>query len=127
MSKLTKAIGYFYILLGLSVVVVPDWFLSVDWPSRQGLYIAAGLRVVIGFILILAASASRFPRVFRVFGGLALIAGLLMPFMSLLLWSEYMEWWMVDHYTLFRAIFAVAGTVLGGFLIWASEPKRSHA
>ena len=123
MSKLARAVGVAYILLGVSVAVYPDWMVSVDWGSRSGLYMAAAIRIVVGLVLILAAHTSRFPRVFRFFGALAVIAGLVLLFVPIPHWAEYMSWWMVDHLILFRAVFGIAATLFGAFI--ALQLRRS--
>ncbi len=128
MSKLAMAVGLFYFALGVALGVSPEWFLSVvDWPSRQGLYIAAGIRVIVGLVLLLAASASRFPRVFRVIGAIALAGGLLLPFVPIEFWGEWMRWWTVDQLTLLRTILAASGTLFGAFIAYASVPRGAAA
>ena len=124
-SKLAMAVGVAYVLLGVSVAVAPGWFLSFDWGSRQGLYIAAAIRIVAGLVLLLAASTSKFPTVFRVFGGLALVAGMVLPFISLEFWGHMMDWWMVGHPTLFRAIMAIGAIAVGSFITYAAAPRRA--
>ena len=47
-SKLGMVVGVVYVLMGVSVAVAPEWFLSVDWGSRQGLLTAAAMRVGVG-------------------------------------------------------------------------------
>lgn len=127
-SKLAMAIGVAYVLMGVSVAVFPEWFLSiVDWGSRRGLLIAAGVRVVVGLVLILAAPTSRYPKVFRVFGAIALAAGLVFPFIPIDFWGEYMRWWTVEHLPAFRAVLAAAATLFGGFIAYAASPKRAAA
>ncbi len=124
MSKLAMAVGVLYFLLGVAVAVSPDWFLSVvDWPSRQGLYVAAGIRVIVGLVLLLAAPASRFPRVFRVIGAIALAAGMILPFVSIDFWGEWMRYWTVDQLTAFRTTLAISGTIFRAFMTYAAAPK----
>ena len=127
MSKLALAVGVAYVLLGVSVAVSPAWFLSVGWESQRGLYIAAAIRVVVGLVLTLAAPTSRFPTTFRVFGAIALIAGLGMPFISIERWAAYMHWWTVEHLTLFRTVMGIAATLVGTFIAYAASPKRASA
>ncbi len=125
-SKLGMVVGLVYVFMGVSVAVAPEWFLSiVDWGSRQGLLTAAAMRVAVGVALLVAASASRYPTVFRVFGTIALIAGLIMPFVPLDAWAEYMRWWIVDNRSLFRWVFATAATLFGAFIAYASLPRRT--
>ena len=60
MSSLVKGLGGVFVLMGLWIVVFPDQLVSIaDWESRQGLYVAAGMRVVIGLVLILAGPSTR--------------------------------------------------------------------
>ena len=127
MSKIAVAVGVAYMLMGLSQAVAPDWLLSVDWGSRTGLMIAAGIRVVVGIVLLLAAPASRFPKVFKVIGVLALVAGCVLPFIPLEFWAHMMRWWTVEHPTAFRAGFGVSATLAGAFIAWAAVPKRTDA
>jgi len=126
MWKLAVAVGLVYVLLGLALAVSPEWFLSaLDWESRQGLYVSAGIRVVVGIVLLLAASTSRFPRVFRVIGAIALAAGLVLPFVSIEFWGEVMRWWTVDHLPLFRTFISTGATLGGAFIAFAAAPRRA--
>ncbi len=126
MSKLAMAVGLVYVLLGTALAVSPEWFLSaMDWESRQGLYVSAGIRAVVGIVLLLAASNSRFPRVFRVIGVIALAAGLLLLFVPIEFWGDVMRWWTVDHLTLFRTVLATGATLGGAFIAYAAAPRRA--
>ena len=128
MSKLAMVVGVLYFLLGVAIAVAPEWFLAlVDWPSRQGLYVAAGIRVIVGLVLLLAAQASRFPRVFRVIGAIALAAGMILPFVSIDLWGEWMRYWTVDQLTVFRTMLAISGTIFGAFVMYAAAPRGAAA
>jgi hypothetical protein len=128
MWKLAMAVGLVYMILGVALAVSPEWFLSaVDWDSRQGLYVSAGIRFFVGVILLLAASTSKFPKVFRVIGVMALAAGLLLPVVPIEFWGEVMRWWTMDHLTLFRAIVATGATLGGGFIAYAAAPRRETA
>jgi len=125
MSRVAMALGAAYVLLGISVAIAPEWFLSVvDWGSRSGLHVAALIRLVVGVVLILAAPASRFPTTFRVIGTLALIAGLVLPFVPIAFWAEIMRWWTVEHVSLFPPLIAVGATLGGAFIAYAASPKR---
>ena len=88
-SKLAVGLGAFYVVMGLTIAISPEWFLSlVDWGSREGQLASAGIRLVAGSILLLAAASSRFPKTFAVIGTIALVAGALIPFVSVEFWSE---------------------------------------
>jgi len=124
MSKLAMVIGVVYILIGVTLALFPEWFLSVvDWESRQGLYVAAGIRVVVGAVLLLAASTLRFPGLFRFIGALALAAGLMLALAPIEFWGQMMRWWVVDHATLFRTATAIGATLFGAFIVYSATPK----
>jgi hypothetical protein len=73
----------------------------------------------------LAAPASKYPKVFRIFGTVALIAGLIMPFIPLAFWAEYMPWWIVENTTVSRWVLATAATLFGAFIGCASLPRHA--
>ena len=124
MRRLARAIGVAYVLLGLSVAVSPERMISAaDWESRQGLFVAAAIRVAVGLVLLLAAPTSRYPTMFRVMGTIALIVGLVMPLTPIEIFAEYMRWWMVENVGFFRAVFATAATLFGAFMVYAARPN----
>ena len=126
MSKLVIGLGVVFILMGAWIVLFPDQLLSAaDWESRQGLYIAAGIRVVTGLVLLLSASATRYPRGLRVFGGLVLLVGLGLPFLPIHLWAEVMQFWLSEHFGVYRVVGGVVGMLMGAFLVHAALPKRA--
>ena len=125
-SKLAVAVGAAYVLLGASVAVTPDWFLSItDWGSQRGLLAWAAIDVVVGFALILAAPSSKYPKTLRILGISALTAGLTMPFVPLDIWAEYMQWWLVENASAFRWGYATAVMLFGAFMVYAALPRRA--
>src|SRR2546423_7502361 len=70
-------LGVLMVLLGITALAAPDriWPLAQFTTTANGIYVAAGIRLAIGLILVFAASGSRFPIVLRVMGILALLAG----------------------------------------------------
>ena len=77
-----KLLGLLFALLmicvGLSALIAPYRFLSATeyTVTANGLYVVAALRVGVGLVLLAASSASRMPKTLRVFGIIALIAGM---------------------------------------------------
>src|SRR5258706_12922641 len=67
--------------LGAMLVFLPDTVLAVvrDLNTPNGLFVAAGVRLLFGGLLLTAASTSRAPNLLRVFGALIFLAGLATP------------------------------------------------
>jgi hypothetical protein len=125
MSKLAVALGGFFILMGVWVAVFPEQLLSIaDWESREGLYIAAAMRIVTGIVLIAAAPASRFPTGLRIFGAVVLLAGLGLLALPTDLWVGLIRWWTIDHFPLYHVAASAVGILVGAFIIFAALPKR---
>ena len=125
MSRLVMGLGVVFLLLGLWIAVVPDQVLSiVDWESRQGLYLAAGMRIVLGLLLILSASATRYPMGIRIFGGAVLVAGLCLLFIPIDLWMRLMHWAVLGN-PFFRVGGGLFGLLFGTFLVYVAKPGRS--
>ena len=128
MFRLVMGLGVAFILVALWVAVFPDQFVSiVDWESRQGLYVAAGLRIVIGLLLVLSASSTRYPKSLLIVGGLVLLAGLGLPFFPIHLWAGPIRWFLVENLVVFRVAGGVGGMLLGAFFVHAALPERSAA
>jgi hypothetical protein len=127
-SKLIMALGVVIVLMAGLIGVSQAWFLGLaDWESQGGLYIAAAIRIISGVVLILGASASRYPRGLRIFGAVVLLAGVVILFTPLALWEGLIRWVTVEHTAVFRVGGGVGGAVLGLFLIHAAKPKRTAA
>lgn len=125
MSKPVAVLGGFVILSGVWIAVLPEQLVSVaDWESRTGLYIAAAIRIITGLLLIFSASATRYPRGLRIFGALVLLVGLTLPFIPLDLWAGFTRWWFVEQFHAYRVGGGLGGVLLGGFLVYASQPKQ---
>ncbi len=128
MSRLVMALGVTFVLMGLWIVAFPDQLVSiVDWESRQGLYVAAGMRILTGLVLVVSAPSTRYPRGLRIWGGLVLVAGLGLLLVPLDLWAGLIRWWLVDKLGLYRVFGGIVGMLLGAFLVHAARPERSAA
>ena len=128
MSKLAMGVGVAVLLMGVTIVVAPELLLSLaDWGSQGGLYIKAVIACVTGPVLILAAPSSKFPNVFRVLGGLSLLAGLVVPLIPIDFWAEWVHYWTVENVTLYRVAAGPLGILEGGFITYAALPERDDA
>jgi hypothetical protein len=85
MKILALFIGAVMICIGVIGLAAPGRFvMGAEYSlTPRGLYIIAGLRIVVGIVLLIAASASRLPTTMRVFGAIAVVAGLTTPLVGL--------------------------------------------
>ena len=126
MSRPVLGLGVVLILLGLWVAVVPDQVLSiVDWESRQGLYLAAWMRILIGLLLVLSASSTRYPKGLRIFGALVLVAGLCILFLPIAFWAGLINGLLLTNVALFRVGGGFVLLLFGAFLVHAARPAQS--
>ena len=125
MSKPVAVLGGAIILMAVWIGVMPEGLMeAADWESRTGLYIAASIRIFTGLLLIFAASATRYPKGLKIFGGFVLFVGLVLPFVPLDLWAKLIRWAFVEQSAVVRVGGSLGGMLLGGFLVYASRPKR---
>lgn len=127
MSKPIIVLGVFILLMGVLIGLGGGFLDPTNWESQAGLYGAASIRIVSGLILIWGASSSRYPVGLRIFGAVALLAGLILLFLPLEMWAGLLGWAFGGHTTLIRIVGLVGGTLLGLFLIHAGWPKNSTA
>ena len=120
------AVGLFGVLitaLGVTGMVSPSWLIAfvARWQSRSGLYWVAGIRVVMGTALMLAAPNSRAPVFFQVFGAVAVLAGIATPFFGLRRFEALLDWWRELPPAMGRSWCAAVGLV-GLSFMWAVFP-----
>jgi hypothetical protein len=119
-------LGGAFCLFGLWVLFLPSHFVSVvNWESRQGLYLSAGIRIVAGLVLLLSAAGTRYPTGLRIFGGLVLLAGLALPFVPLDFWAGFIHWWVIEGLAIFRFTAGIIGLLFGAFLIYSAQPNQT--
>jgi hypothetical protein len=121
-------IGALVILASAISFAAPDLRLSLERSvmTPAGFYAIAALRIAVGLAFVLAAPASRAPRLLRALGVIVMIAGLSTP------------WFGVDraHAVMDRVanagpwlmrLDATAGMALGGFLVYVfrTPPRRA--
>ncbi len=93
-------------------------FLESTFQSRAGLYWAIGLRVVLGLLLLAAASESRFPQVLRVLGTISLVAAAISPLVGFARLRRLVQWWS-DRSTGLVRTWSLVTVGFGVFLIYA--------
>jgi hypothetical protein len=124
-TSLALLIGLGILALGVVGLLVPERLavLAEHLATPQGLYVAATLRVAIGLVLLRVAPASRAPLALRVLGWLAVIAGLVTPFVGVERARDMIEWWLARDSAVVR-VWAAVAAAFGGFLLYAVRAAR---
>lgn len=127
MSKVIVAVGGFFLALALWVLVAPASVISVvDWASPGWQYVAGGGRLGVGLLLAVGASSTRHPTGVRALGVVLVLAGVVIVLLPNEQWSIVIGFLLDQSPALYRSVGALAGVVLGGFLIHAARPERKH-
>ncbi len=114
--------GIAIILLGVLGLVRPGNLIRLvlgAWQSQKCFYFAIGIRVVFGIVLLLVASQSRFPDVFRVLGIISLVAAMAAPFLGFDRLHRFVQKWTKRSPGIIRG-WSVMVVALGVFLLYGS-------
>ena len=125
MKVLGLLVALSIICIGLLALVTPNRFLSVAeyTVTPKGLYTIAALRVVFGLVLLVAAAASRLPKTMRVFGAIALVAGLTTPLFGVEQARAVFNW-SSGHGTGLIRVWGVIALVAGSLIAYAFTARR---
>jgi hypothetical protein len=121
------AMGALLILVGAITVTVPGLRLAVERSimTPAGLYAIAAVRITIGLAFVLAAPASRTPRMIRVFGLIVIIAGLSTPWFGVTRAQALMNW-LENTGPLLMRVDAIVAMAIGVFLVYVFRlPPRA--
>lgn len=118
MKSLALLVGLLIVGLGLVGVVTPGVLVTIGQHSvtPAGLYVVAALRVIIGLVLLGASSASRMPRTLRFLGIVALVAGVMTPFLGVERARAIMNWLLAPGPVVLR-LWALLAIAFGSFII----------
>jgi len=89
------------------------------FDQRSGMGFAIGARLVLGVLLLLAASASRFPLTFEVLGWLTLAGAVAVPVIGRKRISKLLEW-IGDKPAIAMRLWLLFGFAFGGFLVFGA-------
>ncbi len=128
MKVLTLLIGFSVVVLGVGGIVAPGSLVTLGLRSVTpiGLYVVAAFRVLIGLVLLGASSQSRIPRTLRVFGIVALVAGLTTPLLGVERANAIVTWLAASAPVVVRLWGLVAASI-GGVIIYAATGRRRSA
>jgi hypothetical protein len=122
------ATGAVVILASAISLAAPDLRLSLErsMMTPAGLYAITAVRIVVGLTLVLAAPASRAPRLVRALGVMVMIAGLSTPWFGVDRARAVLDW-VATAGPLPMRLDAAVGMALGGFLVYVfrTPPRRA--
>jgi hypothetical protein len=127
MAFFAFTLGTLMLVIGTIGMVLPFWVVALATILRGpfGLAFAAGLRLLLGAALFVAAPQSRAPVAFRVLGVLTFAAGALMPFMGVAGFDALLRWWTTLDPWLVRTWSACAAAV-GGLIAYGIIPRDAR-
>jgi len=125
-TSLALSIGLFIAGVGILGIVTPEALLTAAryGATPIGLYVVAALRLCFGFVLILAAAASRAPKTLRILGFIILVGGLITPFVGADRARAMLDWWGAQGPAIIR-LWAGLPFALGVFVTFAVTPNTS--
>ncbi|MFQ5591998.1 MAG: hypothetical protein ACE5HE_12600 [Phycisphaerae bacterium] len=121
MSVIATIGGILIGALGIVGLVRPGGlirFVSGFWQTRQGLWLAIIVRLVLGVALIGAAAGSRFPDALGILGILSLVAVVVALSLGYERLRTFVQWWAARPSAFIRA-WGLVASVLGVFLVYA--------
>jgi hypothetical protein len=124
--EISGLLAVFVVLIGAWGVLAPSRITDfvTRFGSKGGLWIATGIRLVLGLALWFAAPVSRAPLLLQVLGVIALVAAVVLLFMGADRFKALVNWWTKLSPTAmrFNCLFALA---FGAVILWALLPAAT--
>jgi len=124
MVLLVQIFAAFVVLMGLMLLFAPAKLVGMVtalFDGMAGMWVAVGLRLVIGVLLLLTASASRFPLAFQIIGAIAIVAAVVGVFMGQERIRNFVMWW-VEKPTGFIRLWSLIAIAFGVFIYYGFMP-----
>jgi hypothetical protein len=128
MKLLASLVGVFFIFIGVAGMSRPVDLMAIGYHllTPVGLYVVAALRIGIGLVLVLAASASRTPNILRILGAMILVEGVATAFVGVDRARAMLDWWTAQGSVFNRLPYCVA-IAIGGFVTYVVAARRRAA
>jgi hypothetical protein len=125
---LVLVVGLFIIAIGGIGVVAPYGLENIarHVTTPIGLYLAAAFRVAIGIALIRVAAASRWPRMLRCLGVIAIFAGVVTLGLGVDRARSILDWWSQQG-PVFMRFWPALAVLFGVIMVLAVAPRRPAA
>ncbi len=123
MTLAVALFGLFLVALGITGTRSPQRVLALVTrvQSQMGLYFIAGVRLLLGIALLLAAPTSRAPLYLQILGALSIVSGSITPFFGVRRFEAILEWWRARPPRIVR-LWSLFVILFGASLIWAVFP-----
>ncbi len=120
MALLVSGLGAFIAAVGLFGVADPGRLLKLveRFRGATGVWVAAGVRLVLGVVFLLAAADCRLPTFVMTVGIIALLAAVGLPIMGQRRFDAMVAWLVRRPQVVIR-LWAVAAVAFGGLLVYA--------
>jgi hypothetical protein len=120
MSSLVALIGFLVFVIGLAVVISPAALREIlhRFLESRWLFWVSGGRILVGGILVVAASSTGFPGFVRALGVVLIAAGVTIPLLGEERVDRIAEWWLRRSDSMLRGWGALAA-ILGAAVAWA--------
>ena len=120
MAIVVSVIGVLAAVIGLMGLVQPRRIADIVeyWHGPTRFWLAIGVRLVMGTVMLIAAPECRLPVVVRVIGIIAIVAAVILLFIGQKRLDAFIAWWLARPPNVIRisAVFAMAFGVL---IIWS--------
>ena len=122
MEKVILVIGILIGLCGVVALIRPDFYRKALKFFMHGklVYIAAGLRIVLGVVFLISALSCSIPWIIIIFGILFLAAGITMFAVKLEKLKNMLDWF-GQRSPLAIRLFAVIALVIAGIILYAVQ------
>jgi hypothetical protein len=126
MKLIFKLFGILLLLSGISLLIKPE--IIFGWiennTENTSLYISAiVVRLVFGVLFIVAARASKYPRVIKFFGYLFIIAAIIFIFIGQESFQDFITS-LIPDVKPFAPVSGLLSIAFGGFLIYAFSRNK---
>lgn len=126
MKLIIKIIGIFILVLGFSFLIKPEYVFGwiEDNAKNQSLYIiAVVIRLILGFLFIISAKASKYPVFLKILGYIAILAAIGLIFIGQNGFQDLISS-VFSHIKSYTAVIGLVALALGTFLIYAVSGNK---
>ena len=127
MAFVAFVLGVLMALIGAVGVIAPSALATatVAFHGGLGLALAAGLRILLGAALFVAAPASRAPLVFRALGAVTFAIGALTPLIGIERFDDLLDWWAaLDSLT--ARVWSACAAAIGSAIAYGIIPRDAR-